>query len=183
MPTWLFTNTYYGTWLPGDPRGSITSVRDHRPGDPAQTTRREHDVFGTPHESPNRGLYRSALQRLKAPPIYFDQIKAQVVLSQFQETAAFRSCQMLAIAILDNHLHWIVTADDPVDPQRLLADFKAYGSRALNRQFGKPTSGTWWTSKGSCRWLLDEVALDAARDYVLNKQPNPLVTWSPDFGR
>lgn len=28
MTTWLFTSTTYGTWLPGDPRGSVTRVLD-----------------------------------------------------------------------------------------------------------------------------------------------------------
>ncbi len=34
MTTWLLTSTTYGTWLPGDPRGSVTSVLDFRPEEP-----------------------------------------------------------------------------------------------------------------------------------------------------
>ena len=33
MRNWLLSNTCYGTWLPGDRRGSVTSVRDLRPDD------------------------------------------------------------------------------------------------------------------------------------------------------
>ena len=43
-----------------------------------------------------------------------------------------------------------------------MADFKAYGSRALNRRYGRPPSETWWTDKGSKRKLPNEEALAAA---------------------
>ena len=55
--------------------------------------------------------------------------------------------------------------------------------RSLNRRFGKPPSDTWWTSKGSKRKLKDDDALAAAIYYVLYKQRNPLVVWSPEMGR
>ena len=73
-------------------------------------------------------------------------------------------------------------ADDP-DPGKILADFKAYASRVLNRRYGKPPSETWWTEKGSKRKLRDERALADAINYVLYKQPHPLVVWCPELGR
>jgi len=39
MRSWLLSNTFYGTWLPGDERGSVTSVRDARPDDPESAFR------------------------------------------------------------------------------------------------------------------------------------------------
>jgi len=174
------TNTYYGTWLPGDARGSVTSVRDVRPGDPAREVRIEHDAPGTPWEEEMPGLRRAALEQMKGPPITFDAEKAEIVLAQFQETAAYRGHTLLAVAIMYNHLHFVVQVPDDPNPDRLLADYKAYGRRALNRKYGKPASGTWWTEKGSKRKLADEQAVMAAVRYVLFKQPNPLVVWSPD---
>jgi hypothetical protein len=51
---------------------------------------------------------------------------------------------------------------DP-DPEKIEGDFKCYGSRALNRRWGKPVNGTWWTGgSGSKRKLPDERALRAA---------------------
>ena len=88
MRAWLLTNTYYGTWLPGDARGSVTSVRDARPGDPPGEVRFEHDLPGTPWEEEVPGLSRAAVAQMKGPPISFDVEKAEVVLAQFQETAA-----------------------------------------------------------------------------------------------
>jgi hypothetical protein len=52
----------------------------------------------------------------------------------------------------------------------------------LTRQFGAPLSDTWWTGNGSKRKLPDEQAVADAVHYVLYKQPNPLVTWSPETG-
>jgi REP element-mobilizing transposase RayT len=143
----------------------------------------EHDIPGTPWEEALPGLHRAAVAQLKGPPIHFDRQKAEIVLAQFQETAAYRARVLRAVSIMVNHFHMVVQVADDPDPRRMLADFKAYGSRALNRQFGKPPSDTWWTDKGSTRKLKDERALAAAIHYVLYKQPNPLVVWSPETGR
>src|SRR5262249_46249699 len=129
---WLLSTTYYGTWLPGARQGSVTSVRDERPGDPEAPFRFEHDVPGEPWEGPIAGLENWAKEHMKGPAIYFDLAKAEIVLSQFQETATYRERTLHAISIMANHLHFIVEVVDDPDPTRMLADFKAYGSRALN---------------------------------------------------
>jgi hypothetical protein len=64
---------------------------------------------------------------------------------------------------------------DP-DPSDVLGDFKSYGSRALNRRWGKPQGGTWWTESGSRRRLPDDAAIRQAVNYV-NDQFRPLVVW------
>jgi len=120
---------------------------------------------------------------MKGPPIYFDLEKAETVLGQLQETAAYRRRVLRAVAVMYNHLHLVVQVPDDPDPGQMLADFKAYCSRALNRRFGTPPSDTWWTTKGSKRKLKNEEALAAAIYYVLYKQPNPLLVWSPETGR
>ena len=105
---------------------------------------------------------------------------AEVLLAQFYETAVYRRWQLLAVAIMNNHVHLVVAVADDPDPARVLGDFKAYGSRALNKRFGRPASGSWWTSRGSQRKLHDQRVRSNAIHYVLHKQPNPLLTWSPD---
>ena len=120
---------------------------------------------------------------MKGPPIYLDREKAEMLLAQFQETAAHRGWTLRAVSIMANHFHMVVQVEDDKDPRKLLADFKAYGSRVLNRKYGKPPSESWWTEKGSKRKLPDDRAIEAAINYVLNKQPNPLVVWSSEQGR
>lgn len=174
MRAWLLTSTTYGTWLPGDPRGSITSVRV-----PHSAPRVEHDQPGEPWEPSTPALYQAAVSQLKSPPLLLSRPHAGALLGQFQETARVRQWRLLAVAIMVNHFHLVASVDDDPDPHKMLGDLKAYGSRALNRAFGTPGAGTWWTASGSVRKLPDDRALHAAIHYVLHKQPNPLVTWSP----
>jgi len=143
MRSWLLSNTFYGTWLPGDARGSVTSVRDERPDDAPSQFRFEHDIPGTPWEEEMRGLRFAAKAQMKGPPIHFAVDKAEIMLAQLQETAIYRGRTLRAVAIMHNHLHLVVQVVDDPDPRRMLADFKAYGSRVLNRRFGKPPSETW----------------------------------------
>jgi len=180
MRAWLLTNTTYGSWLPGDPRGSVTSVRDQRPDDPASAVRIEHDIPGEPYEDELPGLELSARQQMSGPPIYLDRPQAEAVLAQFQETATYRGWSLRAVAIMFNHFHLVVRVPGDPKPGKVLADFKAYATRTLNRRYGRPPSETWWTEKGSKRKLKNADALAAAINYVLYRQPNPLVVWSAD---
>jgi hypothetical protein len=180
MNAWLFTNTYYGTWLPGDERGSVTSVRQRRAEDPSSEFRVEHDRLGTPVEGSMPSLRRSAIERMKGPPIYFDEQKAKILLAQLKETSSQRGWILRYASIMRNHAHWIALIPYELTEAKALADYKAYGSRALNREFGVPQSGTWWTSKGSKRLLTDDASLSAALHYVLHQQPGSLISWSDD---
>jgi REP element-mobilizing transposase RayT len=183
MRFWLLTNTTFGTWLPGDRRGSVTSVRDRREGDPLTSARIEHDVPGEPWEESLPGLVRSAQLLMTGPPIYFQLRYAEIVLAQFQETAAHRDWVLHAAAIMANHFHLVVQVPGDPRPKKILADFKAYGSLALNREFGQPESETWWTTRGSKRKLDGARAVESAIAYVLYRQRFPLVVWSREQGR
>lgn len=149
MAHWFITVTTYGTWLPGDPRGSVTSVRDRRLEDRSSRSRRVHNQIGTRYEKHLPGLQRKARELMKGPPIRLDHEKADVVLKQFLETSQHRQWFLFAAAIMWNHFHLVVAAPDGVDRKKVRNDFKAYASRALNDRFGRPPSETWWTSEGS----------------------------------
>ncbi|MBA4019292.1 MAG: hypothetical protein C0483_19170 [Pirellula sp.] len=183
MPAWLLTNTFYGQWLPGDERGSVTSVRDRRPDDQVSDKRIEHDLRGTAPEPPRRGLERASLLRLKHAPISCTVVMAETLFRQFQETATFRKRPLWAVAIMWNHMHMVVHAPDDPAPDRLLGDFKAYGSRALNRACSEQVAARWWTDKGSKRKLGDDADVAAAIHYVTQEQPEPLLVWSLRDGR
>jgi REP element-mobilizing transposase RayT len=183
MLTWLLTNTTYGTWLPGDERGSVTSVRDRRASDPVTAARLEHDRPGEPWEPSREGLRRSAQKLMKGPSIYLTLRQAETLLAQFLETAEHREWVMLAASIMANHYHLVIQASDDWRADRILADLKAYATRRLSSAYGPPASETWWTGKGSTRWLRDDRAIADGIDYVVYKQPQPLVVWSTELGR
>ena len=182
MRGWLLTNTTYGTWLPGDPRGSVTSVRDQRAEDQPSSVRIEHDAPGEPWEDEIPRLRSAATKQMKGLPIYLDLEMAEITLSQFRETAGHRAWMLHAVAIMPNHFHIVLSVNDDPEPRKILADFKAYASRTLNGKYGKPPSETWWTTNGSKRKLKSEEALTMAIQYVL-RQPCPLVIWSLETGR
>jgi REP element-mobilizing transposase RayT len=179
MRWWLLTSTTYGTWLPGDVRGSVTSVRDYRPSDGTTDTRVEHDQVGDAWEAELPQLRSSAVRLMKAEQVRLTADQAVSVVESFCTTVEFRGWRLLAVAVMNNHFHAVVGTPTDVDPTKLLGVFKAYASRPLNERFRKPASGTWWTKSGSTRKLSDDSAVDAAVAYVLWKQDFPLVTWSP----
>ena len=168
---WLLTWTMYGQWLPGDPRGSVTRIEV-----PEQSHREELDEFGMPPSESMPALYESARKRLKCSPIYLTQSQADLLLPQFQETSDIRKWFLVAAAIMANHVHIVLGVPGDPNPEDLLRDLKAYASRTLNRSFGKPTSGTWWTQSGSKRKLPDRVAIRNAIQY-LRDQEYSLVIW------
>jgi REP element-mobilizing transposase RayT len=168
---WLLTSTAYGCWLPGDERGFVSTWRDE------SGERVIHNVPGTPYDADIPALKRCAAQSLKGDPIRFSQAQAEALLDHFLETAGNRGWQLLAVGIMANHVHWVVGVPGDPEPKKILGDFKSYGSRALNRRWGTPASGTWWTEKGSKRKLPDEEAVLAAVNYVMH-QEYPLVIWT-----
>jgi REP element-mobilizing transposase RayT len=176
----LFTSTTYGTWLPGDSRGSVTSVRDYRSTDPATSSRLEHDEVGEPWEPPIAGLQQNATRLLKQSAVSFTSAEATIVIRQFQETCAYRGWNLIACSVMYNHFHAVVGFREPTCFDRVLGDLKAYASRALTRNAG--CKQHWWTQNGSKRTLPDERAVRAAIHYVLYRQPNPLARWSIDYG-
>jgi REP element-mobilizing transposase RayT len=179
--TWLLTNTCYGQWLPGDARGFVGHVRDHRPGDDERDNRVVHNTPGTGYDAGKPLLEAAARSRMHGPPVTLTRDQAAAVLTQFRETATVRKWSLLAASVMFNHFHVVVEVSGDPEPSKILGDFKSWGTRALNQKYGEPPSKTWWTAGGSKRKLPDEAAVRAAVRYVLFKQPNPLAVWAPDL--
>jgi REP element-mobilizing transposase RayT len=180
MPYWLVTSTFYGQWLPGDERGSVTNVRERRAGEERFGVRREHSQYGQPFELAMPSLKQAAIAQLKGPPVSVDLAQAEQLLDQFLETAAYRGWKLHAVSIMTNHIHLVVETPPGVGKSQLLRDFKGYSSRRLNRLFGERIAGTWWSDGGSGRLVKN---LASAVYYVCHRQPWPLVVWSRQRGR
>jgi REP element-mobilizing transposase RayT len=172
---WLLTWTTYGTWLPGDDRGFVSEVNDGAGG------RVIHNLPGTPYDAGWEHLEHDSRSRLKCPPIFLDECQSPEILRQLQETAAYRGWQLIAVAIMRNHIHVEIGVPGDPNPEHILRDVKSYASRSLNRRYGRPASGTWWTESGSKRKLKDEAAILGGAAYVRD-QEHPLLIWlHPDF--
>lgn len=166
--TWFLTWTTYGTWLPGDRRGFVGPVREIRSN--LKVTRNER---GVPYEEGNVDMEAAARSLLRGVPIWLKAEQGTVVVDQIEETASFRRWRLLALAVMANHIHVVVTVPGVPGPEDLLRDLKAYASRALNARFGKPSGGTWWTRSGSKRACRDDAAIRSRVRYVRD-QPNAL---------
>jgi REP element-mobilizing transposase RayT len=162
---WLLTWTTYGTWLPGDARGSHVRVAD-TPG------RRTFELVDG-DTARAIGLRESARARLKRQPIWLTAEQARVVFEAIEEQAAHRGWASNACAVMANHVHVVVGVPGDPEPARILHGFKAYASRALNQRFRQQTVGTWWTQSGSTRLLRAEPNVIAALRYVRD-QPRAL---------
>lgn len=172
---WFLTWTTYGTWLPGDERGFVGMAADEN------GSVINHNQFGMPSAQPDRRLRESAERSLKGAPIVLVRSQAESLFTQFHETAAIRKWLPIAVGIMSTHIHLITGVPRDPDPDKILGDFKAYGSRCLNQEWGKPLSETWWTTGGSKRKLSDERAVKAAVNYI-RQQPNPLLLWTREEG-
>jgi REP element-mobilizing transposase RayT len=180
MTSWLVSSTFYGQWLPGDPRGSVTNIRERRYSDHTSPVRHEHDRPGEEYEHEMPQLQAAARSQLKCAPISLNLAQAEQLLEQFLETAEHRGWILDAVSIMFNHFHLVVQAPSEFGKKKLLRDFKSYGSRRLTRISGRPASDTWWTESGSCRPVRNQLA---AIYYVCHRQPKPLVVWSRERGR
>ena len=157
---WLLTWRTYGTWLPGDARGSITRVRGDGP-------RVVHNTPGEPVDGAMPGLEASARKVMKGSPVRLSQDQADALADQFEETSRFRGGFILAGAVMSNHVHLVVGVPGDPDPEKLLGDYKAWGTRRLNSEWGKRPNGTWWADGGSKRKLPREESVWSAIAYVL----------------
>ena len=101
---WLLTWRTYGTWLPGDQRGFVDPVLDE------DGKRVIHNTPGTPLDADKRSLREYSQSIMKGEPVYLSAEQAGPLLEQFQETARYRGWQILAVAILANHVHLVIGA-------------------------------------------------------------------------
>ena len=169
---WLLTWTTYGTWLPGDVRGFVSPIsRDSEGGKWVRENRP-----GVAYDQDMPARLEQSRQLLKGASVFLRLPQAELLLGQFQETAVHRGWGLLAAAVMRAHVHLVVGVPGDPEPDVLLRDFKAYGSRALNRRFSRPESGTWWTEGGSKRVKRAEEAEVAAVRYVA-WQEKALVVW------
>jgi len=104
-------------------------------------------------------------------PYLLDQRRAELVLIAIQEVCTFRSWQLLAVHVRTTHVHCVCEVQFP---NRAIADFKAYASRALNRTEGDRTR---WAREGSTRALLSSEAIHAAVRYVADGQGEAMAVY------
>lgn len=157
---YLLTFNCYGTHLRGAENGSVDRARGGR-GGPIEAS-------ATLVGYANRAMTHSEAS--------LDSRTALVVLRAIQEVCAFRNWTLLAAHVRSRHLHLVV--DGIAETSGAIRDFKAYASRALNREGVRRR----WARGGNVRLLPNPSAVRAAVHYVVDGQGPPMAVYvAPDL--
>jgi hypothetical protein len=157
--TYLLTFCCYGTHLPGEPGWVDRARGDHRGG----------------YREPSAALERHARGQMLQDPYRLDGRAAYMVLESIREVCVVRDWQMMAVHVRSTHVHCVV--GDIERPNRVVADFKAYASRALNQMEGYRRRRA---REGSTRRLLNSAAIVSAWRYVVNGQGDAMAVYPSD---
>jgi REP element-mobilizing transposase RayT len=159
---YFITWTTYGTWLHGASPGSV---------DPA------HNTPGTPFLESDPVRHHGERRRMADKPYSLDAPQRRVVLKTIQEVCTHRGWELLAAHVRSAHVHVVVRAD--AETERVMNDFKAYASRALNAAQLDGPFRKRWTRHGSTRYIKNPAHLAAAIHYTLHCQGPPMEVFDP----
>jgi hypothetical protein len=161
----LITWTCYGTWLPGDRRGSVSNTLLPEGG-----FRPKENVPGTPYSPPDEFTYHRARTLQKEETVFLTTKQAEVAAASLCRAAQTRGWRILRGAIIPNHVH-VVVMNCPPDGPAVRRTLKGNCQADLNDHVGQ--NRRWWTAGGSDRYKNNWPAIDAAVEYVAN-QPGML---------
>jgi hypothetical protein len=109
------TFSCYGTRLYGDKSGSVD---------------RNHNLPGSPYLPACQSRVEAIRRRLSEPRLVLTPPYRISVLAAVTEVCWYRGWIPLVVHVRSTHLHSVVHG--LVDPERIMDDFKAYATRALN---------------------------------------------------
>lgn len=133
-----------------------------------------HNVPSSPCDANLPPLQAYAASIMTEDVVLLELDQAEALAEQLRETAAHRGWRLPALAVMANHIHVVVGVPGDPDPEKILGDFKAWGTRRLNAGWGRREH--WWTQSGSRRPKKTAAALQAALRYVRD-QAHVLVVW------
>ena len=163
---WFLTWHSYGTWLPGNEKGYVDE---------------EHRLPGEPFAMPNPELLAYSESLLQNPAVYLNEPQRVATQAAVIEVCQYRMWELFALHVRTTHVHAVVTGQG--NPEKMIADFKAYATRRLRRENLNRSTDKIWAGHGSTRYLWTQQHVEEAVDYVLNRQgtlmvPAPFVSAS-----
>ena len=157
---YLLTFSCYGTRLHGDESGSVD---------------RAHNIPGTPPLPSDERRVRTEQKRMKELTYEMDARRRGILLKAIQEVCGYRDWSLLAAHVRSNHVHVVVHA--LVQPEFVMNDMKSYGSRRLNESGLDAPLRKRWTRHGSTRYLWKPEEVEAAIQYVVYEQGDPMAVF------
>jgi REP element-mobilizing transposase RayT len=175
-----FIFSAYGFWLPNDPRGSWSEVvREFHllkfgPATKVATTK---SVAAKNHD---RQLRLEAKQALRYPPVEFTGQQAVLIARGFGVAKNQHDYEINALAILPDHVHLVMRANESIEPDQIAAHLKAKATAELNvngehplAAFASPAGRipSPWARNYWCVFIFDEDHYRQAIKYV---EQNPV---------
>jgi REP element-mobilizing transposase RayT len=157
---YFITFACYGAHLHGSESGSVD---------------RRQNLFGARVLEPDPQRAEAERRRMNQPPYELDIDSRAVVLETLQQVCLHRGWNLFAAHVRSNHAHVIVEAKNP--PEKVMNDFKAYASRALNRLDAHGRRRKRWARHGSTRWLWKDEDVREAIHYVVAEQGEPMAVF------
>lgn len=152
---YLLTWTTYGTWLHGDPRGSV----DY-----------DHNIHGEAPLEPNPHRFGRASAQMPRSAVALDKKARMIVHEAIAQCCAFRGWRLHALNVRSNHVHVVVEPMTLRSPESILVQMKAWSTRRLREGGSFTSEQRLWTTHGSTRYLWNEKSVLGAIDYVLLRQ-------------
>jgi len=147
----------FGTWLQGDPRGSVTKHKN---------------AFDSYRLAPSPHRRATHEVRMTQPPYSLDEARRRTVMHAIIEVCLYRGWSLLAVHVRSTHVHVVVSA--PCKPEKVMSDFKAYSSRALTRAGFESSDRKRWARHGSTQYLWNDESVASAVQYVVAEQGEPM---------
>ena len=133
---YFLTWTTYGTWLPGDGRGSVNA---------------SHNVYGDEFAPADTRRRTANAARLAHRPFRLGHSARLVVRDAIIEHCAFRGWELVSLNVRSNHVHVVVRSDLP--PDGTAAKLKSRATRVLRERGVVAAAQPVWTERGSGRYL------------------------------
>lgn len=157
---YLLTFSCYGARLHGDVAGSVD---------------RAHNIPGTPYLPPDMSQVQRERYRMQGVPYVMDERRRSLVLSTLRSVCTYRRWALLAAHVRSNHVHVVVHAAAPSEP--IMNDLKAYATRRLNAEGIDAPQCRRWARHGSMRYLWKPEEVEAAVQYVVHDQGEPMAVF------
>lgn len=152
---YFLTWTCYGTWLHGDPRGSVDAA---------------HNEVGAPRITADTGWSHLEADRMTGGTFALSREARAVVEATIRRHCEIRGWRLWAVNVRVAHVHVVVDCDGAIPPEETMEQFKAWATRRLREKRMVGEAQRVWTEHGSTRWIDPQESLARAVDYVMHEQ-------------
>ena len=152
------TFTTYGTWLHGDGRGSVSKALNQ---------------YSSDFVTPSRSLKNREKRILKNQPVILNKMQRKTALEAILQVCNYHNWFAHAVHVRSNHIHIVVYGKEM--PEKMMAQFKAYATRAIKKCSYDVYIKKYWTRHGSTRYIWKKDALASTIEYVKTGQGKIMV--------